>query len=286
VKIGVAGIPGAWSSEQLAACLRERGADAFVFSLGDVVHDLVSGEVTWQATDLRSIAGVAVKKLGDQGDAAARLRLHALRSLESAGVRVFSRVDSIDLAMDRYRMTMILAQAGLPLPATIAAETPHAIAAAIERFGDSVLKPVFTSKGRGMVRVNAASASRAAIERGGPMLVQRFVAAPGRDIGATIVGGKFLGAFYRVARAGEWMTTTAAGGQYAACELGQRGIELAERAARAFRLDYTVVDLVEQGDDYLMYEVSAFGGFRGLLESAGVDAAGAYADHIIRSLES
>ena len=46
---------------------------------------------------------------------------------------------------------------------------------------------------------------------------------------------------------------------------------------RAFGLDYTVVDLVEQGDDFLIYEVSAFGGFRGLLEASGVDAAAAYA---------
>ena len=59
----------------------------------------------------------------------------------------------------------------------------------------------------------------------------------------------------------------------------------AERAAQAFALDYTVVDLVEQGDDFLLYEVSAFGGFRGLLEASGVDAASAYAHHIIRTLE-
>ena len=50
-------------------------------------------------------------------------------------------------------------------------------------------------------------------------------------------------------------------------------IEYAERAARAFGLDYTVVDLVEHGDDFLLYEVSAFGGFRGLHEACGVDAA-------------
>lgn len=285
MKIAVSGIQGAWSSERLAERLRERGADAFVFSPGDVVHDLVSGAVLWRGCDLREAAAVAVKKLADQSDGGGRLRLHPLRALESAGVRVFSPVDAIDRAMDRYRMTMMLVGAGLPVPATLAAEGPAAIATALERLGDCVLKPVFTSKGRGMVRVSRASVAAMALESGTQVLLQQFVEAPGRDIGATVVGGKFLGAFYRVARAGEWMTTTAAGGRYERCDLNERGIELAERAARLFGLDYTVVDLVEQGDDFLIYEVSAFGGFRGLSEASGADAAAAYADHIMRSLE-
>ena len=112
MKIGVAGIPGAWSSEHLAESLRAQGAESFVFSLGDVLHDLVSGGVSWRGQTWRGLDGIAVKKLGDQSNASARLRLHALRALESRGVRVFSPADAIDLAMDRYRMTMMLAGGG------------------------------------------------------------------------------------------------------------------------------------------------------------------------------
>jgi tetrahydromethanopterin:alpha-L-glutamate ligase len=286
VKIGVAGIPGAWSSEHLAGRLRSLGADAFVFSLGDVVHDLVSGAVIWREADLRSLDGIAVKKLGDQSNAWGRLRLHALRSVESSGVRVFSPVDAIDRAMDRYRMTMVLAEAGLPVPATLAAESATALTAAARQVGRSVMKPVYTSKGRGMVRLEEGQAIEFTLPPGEPRhsLIQQFIESPGRDIGATVVGGRFAGAFYRVARAGEWMTTTDSGGSYASCQLDARGIAYAERAAQLFALDYTVVDLVEQDDDFLIYEVSAFGGFRGLLEASGVDAADAYARHIVGSL--
>ncbi len=288
MKIGVAGIPGAWSSEHLAECLRTQGAEAFVFSLGDVLHDLVSGAVSWNGQNLGGLAGVAVKKLGDQSNASARLRLHALRALEARGVRVFSPADTIDLAMDRYRMTMILAAAGLPVPETIAAEYGPALQAALTRVSDAVVKPIYTSKGRGMIRVREGTgvpSLKPTSEGAQPCLVQRFVESPGRDIGATVVGGRFLGAFYRVATEGEWMTTTNVGGVYAPCELSAKGIAYAERAAQTFGLDYTVVDLVEQGDDFLIYEVSAFGGFRGLLEASGVDAAATYAHHIISTLE-
>lgn len=285
MNIGVAGIPGAWSSERLAAALRDRGAEVFVFSLSGVVHDLTGGGVTLDGRDLGALDGVVVKKLGDQSSAWSRLRLHALRALEARGVRVFSPVDAIDRAMDRYRMTMLLAEAGLPVPPTLSAERGAALVAAIVAVGDGVVKPVYTSKGRGMVRVAGGDGIAALPDgEGRSFLVQRFIQAPGRDIGATVVGGRFLGAFYRMARPGQWLTTTDAGGSYAPCELNPRGVGYAERAARHFGLDYTVVDLVEQGDDFLLYEVSAFGGFRGLHEAAGVDAAAAYAAHVVRSL--
>jgi ribosomal protein S6--L-glutamate ligase len=290
VKVAVAGIPGAWSSERMAEALRDSGLDAFVFSPGDLSHHIATGDVRVGAQTLTDIDAIVVKKLGDQSAAWARLRLHAFRALEARGVRVFSPSDVIDVAMDRYRMMMVLAGAGVPIPETIAAESRDGLCAAVRRLGDCIIKPVYTSKGRGMIRVRGDDAASidSLLAEGGEQryLVQRFVAAPGRDIGATVVGGTFVGAFYRVARSGEWMTTTAQGGTYAACDLAPHGVELAERAARAFALDYTVVDLVEQGDGFLAYEVSAFGGFRGLLEATGVDPSIAYAQHVRRTLES
>jgi ribosomal protein S6--L-glutamate ligase len=287
MKVAVAGIPGAWSSERMADALRERGCAAFVFHPEEMVHDVGSGDVRIGEDPLR-VDGVVVKKLGDQATAWTRLRLHALRALESAGTRVFSAPDVIDVAMDRYRMMVRLAQGGLPIPETVAAESPAAVYDVIRRMGDCVIKPVYTSKGRGMLRVSAMQpdAVMPALAEGSDerYLIQRFVEAPGRDIGATVIGGRFAGAFYRVAREGEWMTTTAAGGVYAPCELSRDGVAIAEAAAGAFALDYTVVDLVEQGSGFLVYEVSAFGGFRGLYEATGVDPSVAYAEHVVRTL--
>lgn len=211
MKVAVAGIPHAWSSERLAAALREAGAHAFVFAAGRILHDLVSGAVVVDGEDLGACDAVVVKKLADPVDAASRLRLHPLRALEARGVRIFSPPDAIDRAMDRYRMTMLLVAAGLPVPATFAAEADGGLPGAIAALGDAVVKPVYTSKGRAMLRVTAgAEAPLAALPAAGPRIVQRFVKAPGRDIGAAVVGGRFLGAFARVAQPGAWMTTTAA----------------------------------------------------------------------------
>jgi ribosomal protein S6--L-glutamate ligase len=186
--------------------------------------------------------------------------------------------------MDRYRMSMKLIQEGFPMPRTFSFESERSLMEAMRALGRGVIKPPYTSKARGMVRIDAGAAvgpGRAADPPpSGRTLVQEYVEAPGRDIGACVLGRRFIGAFYRVSAAGQWVTSTSAGGSYAPCRLPSGAMDLAERAADLFGLDYTVVDLVETGRGYLIYEVSAFGGFRGLWEAERQDVAAAYARHV------
>jgi ribosomal protein S6--L-glutamate ligase len=281
MKVAVAGIPGAWSSERMCEALRGERIQSFVFSLGDCLHDLNARRVSVDGFDLGGLDGIVVKKIGSQSDPASRLRLHALRELERLGVRIYSRPSTIDVVMDRYRMTMAMIEARLPVPRTIGLESEACLREAVRRFGDAVFKPSYTSKGRGMVRLGTgANGGEPAALNGGRALVQEFIPAPGRDIGACVLGTRFVGAFYRVALPDQWMTTTAAGGTYQPCELPARAIDLAERTAELFGLDYTVVDLVETPDGYRIYEVSAFGGFRGLWRTYQFDVAARYAKYV------
>jgi ribosomal protein S6--L-glutamate ligase len=265
--------------------LRSAGARSFTFSLGDCIHDLNSGAVTLAGRDLAELDAIVVKKLAPQNDPAARLRLHLLRDLERRGVRVFSRPDVVERVMDRYAMNMAMARSGLPLPRTFSLETHGGLTAALSILGKAVVKPVYTSKGQGMFLADDATDLEQTWQANrGRWLVQEFVRSPGRDIGACVLGGRYIGAFYRVAAAGEWMTTTAAGGRYEACELSAEGIAIAVKAADICGLDYTVADLVESPEGLRIYEVSAFGGFTGLWQSQGQDVAWLYAQHILRDV--
>jgi len=83
-----------------------------------------------------------------------------------------------------------------------------------------------------------------------------------------------LGAYWRVAKDEQWMTTIHAGGRYERADPPPAALELALRAAEHFGLLFTGVDLVETEDNgFVVLEVSAFGGFRGLLTANGVEAA-------------
>jgi ribosomal protein S6--L-glutamate ligase len=281
MRVAVAGIAGAWSTERLAAALVARGARVDVVGLPAAGLRLPDPRLWHRGRPLDGLEGVIVKKLGDTADGwVVQERLGLLRHLEAIGVPVLSAPDRLEVAVNRSRLTQALAQAGFPVPETVITEDAAEAEAAVDRFGIAVLKPLYTSKGRGMRRLERGREVRPALDRHraaglGPFYVQRFVAHPGRDLGIAVLEGEYLGAYWRVAGQGQWMTTVLAGGRYERADPPDEAIELALRAARHFGLIFTGVDLIETpGGEFRILEVSAFGGFRGLLEACGVDAAG------------
>jgi ribosomal protein S6--L-glutamate ligase len=286
VRIAVIGQPGAWSTERLAEALRRCGADAVVVDLAACALRLPEPGVWHQGRRLEADAAV-VKKIGDTaGGWVVRERLQVLRHLEASGIPVWSAPDRLEMAVDRSRMTVELARAGVPMPETVVTEDVAEAAAAVERFGSAVLKPLFTSKGRGMVRLDAALHLERVFERFRddglvPFYLQRFVKHPGRDLGIAMLEGRCLGAYWRVAAEGQWMTTILSGGRYAPATPPPEALAIAERAARHFGLLFTGVDLIEGGDGFSVLEVSAFGGFRGLLDGCGIDAAPMLAEALL-----
>jgi ribosomal protein S6--L-glutamate ligase len=278
--VAVIGEPGGWSTERLAEALRREGVDAPVVDPAACTARLPAAGLVERGRPLPGLDGAVVKKLGDAADGAlVRARINLLRRLEDAGVPVWSAPDRLEVAVDRYRMTVELARAGLPIPETVVTEDPSEAARAVERFGAAVVKPLYTSKGRGMRRLEPAADLRSDLERHGrahtgPLYIQRSIRHPGRDLGLAVLDGRVLGAYWRVAAHGQWMTTILSGGRYAPADPPREALALAERAARHFGLLFTGVDLMETPEGgFVVLEVSAFGGFRGLLTACGVDAA-------------
>jgi ribosomal protein S6--L-glutamate ligase len=234
--------------------------------------------------------GAFVKKIGDTaGGWVVRERINMLRHLAASGVPVRSRPECLDAAVDRYRMTVELAEAGLPVPETVLTECLDEAEAAVERFGTAVLKPVYTSKGRGMRKLEAGAGVREALVEHvsaglGPFYLQAFVKHPGRDLGVAVLDGRYLGAYWRIAGDDQWMTTIRSGGRYAPASPPPEVIHLAVTAAQRFGLTFTGVDLIEAPGGWAILEVSAFGGFRGLLDACGIDAAAALARHLCSEL--
>jgi ribosomal protein S6--L-glutamate ligase len=291
VKLAVVGSPGGWSTERLAGALRAAGAGATVLDLGACSLRLPERRLLHRGAPVEDLDGAVVKKIGDTaGGWAVRERLTLLRHLEASGVPVLSPPDRLEVALDRYRMTHELAVAGLPTPDTVVTENVDEAVTAVEAFGVAVLKPLFTSKGRGMRRLAPSLHLRAALEEhrttdGGPFYLQRFVPHPGRDLGIAVLDGRPLGAYWRVAAGEGWMTTVLAGGHDERAHPPTVVVEMALAAARHFDLVFTVVDLVETpGGGWAVLEVSAFGGFRGLLTACGIDAAPLLAEVVLRAM--
>jgi len=290
-RIGVIGIPGKWSTETLADAVEARTGYRLVIDMGEVSLDLEQQRLLFQDQDLCQLDALIVKKISATYSPNTLDRLELLRVAEQAGVRVFSRAESILRLIDRLSCTVTLRNAGIPMPTTRVTEDAGAALTAVQDFGSAVFKPLYSTKARGMCVIEAKQ-GRDEMEREirafqveNPMMyIQQKIELPGRDLGLVFLAGEYLGSYARVSEGDAWNTTIHSGGKYAAHTPADSVIELARRAQALFDMDFTTVDVAETNSGPIVFEVSAFGGFRGALEGIGIDAAGLYAEHVLRQL--
>ncbi len=229
-----------------------------------------------------------VKKISREYSPNTLDRLELLRVAEQAGVKVFSGAENMLRLIDRLSCTVTLSNAGIPMPQTRITEDIEAAAQAVEDFGSAVFKPLFSTKARGMQVIDNTLDEPQMLEtirrfqKDNPMMyIQKRINLSGRDLGMVFLGGGYLGTYARVSQTGSWNTTINSGGRYENYDAGQELIDLAHRAQAPFEMDFTTVDVALTDEGPIVFEVSAFGGFRGALEGSGIDAAGAYADYAL-----
>jgi ribosomal protein S6--L-glutamate ligase len=292
-KIGVVGLAGKWSTEALADAVEESTGHRLVIDMAAVSLDLDRQQLLFEGQDLCQLDALIVKKISASYNPNTLDRLELLRVAEQAGVRVFSRAENMLRLIDRLSCTVTLRNAGIPMPATRVTEDVGAAVAAVQDFGSAVFKPMYSTKARGMCVIDA-QRDHAGIERAirafqaeNPMMyIQQKIELPGRDLGMVFLAGEYLGSYARVSKGDAWNTTIHSGGRYAAHTPPHDVIELARRAQAPFAMDFTTVDVAETKAGPIVFEVSAFGGFRGALEGIGINAAGLYVAHVLRQLSA
>jgi RimK family alpha-L-glutamate ligase len=205
-------------------------------------------------------------------------RMDLLHRLEARGVAVLNPARSLETCIDKYLASARLEDAGLPVPPTMVCQSADA---ALEAFfqlgGDVVVKPLFGSEGRGMVRVadeDLAWRTFRALERMQSVLyLQKFIDHAGWDLRAFVLGGRVLTAMRRHARGG-WRTNVAQGGKAIAVNLTRAEEDLALAAAQAVGVWAGGVDLLPRPEGgYFVLEVNAVPGWRALAAATGIDVA-------------
>lgn len=205
-------------------------------------------------------------------------RMDVLHQLEVKGVRVLNPPRALEICVDKYLASARLENAGLPTPPTVVCQDAESAIAAFEKLGgDIVVKPLFGSEGRGMVRVDSPDLAWRAfrtLERLQTVLyVQQFVAHHGWDLRVFVLGGKVLAAMRRHAKDG-WRTNVAQGGRAEAVSPTMEEVRLALAAAEAVGAPVAGVDLLPRPEGgYHVLEVNAVPGWRALAPATGVDVA-------------
>jgi ribosomal protein S6--L-glutamate ligase len=205
-------------------------------------------------------------------------RMDGLHRLQARGVPVLNPPLALETCIDKYVTTSKLAAAGIRVPATIVCQHAEAALEAYEILGgDVVVKPLFGSEGRGMVRVTTlelAWRTFQTLERLQAVLyLQRFIPHPGWDLRAFVLGGRVVAAMRRDGN-GDWRTNVAQGARAEPVTLAAAEERVALHAARVVEAPVCGVDLL-YGQDGCLYvlEVNAVPGWRALAPVTGVDVA-------------
>ncbi len=230
--------------------------------------------------DLTAVDGVLVRMMPPGSLEQVVFRMDALHRLLALGIPVLNPPRAVETAVDKYLALAALAAAGLPVPPTWSGESSaEALAAFEELGGDVVVKPLFGSEGRGLVRVSHRELARRTfqtLERLGAVLhVQRTVRHPGHDLRVFVLGDRVLGAIRRHAPEDDWRTNVAVGGRPEPCTADPVIEQLALRAARAVGAEVAGVDLLHDldRDRLVVLEVNAVPGWRALAQTIGIDVA-------------
>lgn len=175
------------------------------------------------------------------------------------------------------------------MPKTVITEDVSLAMEAVVNLGHVVLKPLYSTKARGMITINANDTEkeqkiRTFKQSNSVMYIQQMVDIPGRDLGVVFLGGRYLATYARQGSSDSWNTTINSGGHYVDYQPSAEILQLAEKAQAPFALDFTCVDVVETSQGPMVFEVSAFGGYRGLQDAHGIDAADLYTKHVIEQL--
>ena len=207
-------------------------------------------------------------------------RMDYLHAAVAQGTTVLNPPRALETCVDKFLTTARLAEATVPVPRTICTQTAdEAMHAFTTLGGDIVVKPIFGSEGRGMVRITdkeiAWRTFHAIEQTGGVLYLQQFVHHPGWDVRAFVLGDRVLASMKRYGH-GDWRTNVAQGGTTEPCELAPEQQTLALAAARATGAIVAGVDLLcdEVGCWYVI-EVNAAPGWKSLAATCGIDVAAA-----------
>ena len=263
-----------WHGARLRGAFLARSIDARFASLRDCRFDLhrAGRGVVLPGFEDRLPDGVFVRGVPGGTLEQVVLRLDVLHALKLLGVPVYNDGRAIERTVDKAMTSFVLANAGIPTPATWVTESESEAIAIVrtELAGgrELVVKPLFGSQGVGLKRITGLGDLPPVAEYDGVYYLQRYIESSRdgwHDWRVFVIDGAAVAAMKRLGRS--WITNVSQGGVCAPADLSQqedlRG--LAQKACNALQMDYAGVDLIRDGDGRLhVVEVNGVPAWKGL----------------------
>jgi ribosomal protein S6--L-glutamate ligase len=213
-------------------------------------------------------------------------RMDVLHQVQAGGVVVVNPPRAMEVAVDKYLALARLQSAGLPVPRTAVCQTVDEALAYFRAFGgDVVVKPVFGSEGRGIIRLSdeglAWRGFTLLTQLGSVLYLQEYVEHGNADLRLLVVGDDVLAV--RRVNPHDWRTNVGRGARAEPFAASDEVASLARRAARCVGATLAGIDLLRDRDGrWLIAEVNAAPGWQAVSRALDVDVARLILDHLQR----
>ena len=284
--ITILGSPETWHCQQLGHALeRHQTRVSFVDATLLNARLGVRGGVNGCGIDLADCDMLLARDIPGGSLEQVIFRMDVLHQLENAGLPVVNSPYAIEKMVDKYYTLSLLQKAGLPVPETCICENLTDAMEAFRTLGeDVVVKPLFGSRGIGMVRImesDIAGRIFRALQLGGYVYyLQKFIPHHNRDQRVLMVGKECVASMERVADS--WKTNIAAGAKAVSTKVTREVEDICLRAAETLGADYCGVDLLRsEAGELFVLEVNSMPAWQGLQEVTSFDIAAKMADFFL-----
>lgn len=281
-------------SRGIIDALKARNITVMKLNPARIVLDLNNGEPDMVRKYFSEGAprGAIVRGIGTNKTKKIYHRLGILELFEDCGVYLLNNRTCLELATNKALTSYKLIKAGIQTPRTILCEHfKPAMEAFMKLGGDVVLKPLFGSKGIGIMRITDegyASNIFYNLDRLDEVFyVQEFVEHGNYDIRAMVLGGEVICAMKRVTcddAPSPWKTNVFMGATGEACEISDELKEIAIKSAEAVHGEFIGVDIAETANGPSIIEVNSVPGFAELQKTTSLDIAGILVDYFLAKL--
>lgn len=284
---------GGWHGLALAQAFAARGWQAVMVSLDSCQVHIQDGSVRVHIPGMLNppafafIRGVAA---GTTQQIITRMNL--LHTLQRQGVLVYNSARAIETTVDKNLTSQLLAERGLPTPATWVCEhrqAAHAVMHAQLAAGKQlVIKPLFGSQGKGVRLITRPEefALPQDMHVDGVFYLQEKIntGAYQHDYRVFVVNGAPIAVMKRQGE--HWLHNVARGARCLPCQEHDVA-ELGVQAAQAVEIAYAGVDVIRDHAGKLwVIEVNSIPAWRGLQSITEMDIAGVLAEDVLARLHA
>jgi RimK family alpha-L-glutamate ligase len=282
MRLAVLGSHGSWYCDRLSETATAAGHECSIWDFSLLTGAICCGpsaaiELSVSEETTAPPDAVIVRSMPPGALEQVVFRMDVLGQLAANGTLVVNSARALECAIDKFLTTARLARCGLPVPATVCCETAEAAFDAWHRLGQDVLvKPLFGSEGRGIVRVSdpdmAWRVFRTLERIDAVLYLQQFLPHDGSDVRIMVLGDEILGGMKRRATSG-FRTNVAQQGLAEPHQPTSEESRLALQAAAEVGSVFAGVDLLYSGDRIHVIEVNAVPGWRAFERVTGVAVA-------------